>query len=230
MEPRYSPEGVEQRWQETWEEEGLYGADADDPRPTFVIALPAAERHRRPAHGSRAPARARRRARPLAADAGLQLPLPARVRPRRHRDAERRREGAGEGGQSRHDLGREAFEARVWEWLRAVRQHDHEAVPAHGRLDGLPARALHDGRRLRPRGAEVLRPPLAARLALPRPPHRQLVPVPPERALRPRARPRRGRRRARLRPLPARRRIGSRDDRDRASGDDPRRRRRRRAP
>ena len=40
MEPRYSPEDVEQRWQETWEEEGLYGADADDPRPTFVIAFP----------------------------------------------------------------------------------------------------------------------------------------------------------------------------------------------
>ena len=40
MEPRYSPDGVEQRWQETWEQEGLYGADADDPRPTFVIAFP----------------------------------------------------------------------------------------------------------------------------------------------------------------------------------------------
>ena len=24
MEPRYDPRGVEERWQQTWEEEGLY--------------------------------------------------------------------------------------------------------------------------------------------------------------------------------------------------------------
>ena len=64
-------------------------------------------------------------------------------------------------GLSRHDLGREAFEARVWEWLRLYGRHDHDPVPAHGCVDGLPARALHDGRRLRPRGHAVLRPPLA---------------------------------------------------------------------
>src|SRR5438270_680130 len=38
MDPLYRPEGVEERWQRTWEEEGLYGAEADDPRPTFVVA------------------------------------------------------------------------------------------------------------------------------------------------------------------------------------------------
>ena len=41
MDPLYRPEGVEERWQRTWEEEGLYragaGARGDD---TFVIALP----------------------------------------------------------------------------------------------------------------------------------------------------------------------------------------------
>jgi valyl-tRNA synthetase len=40
MEPLYKPQGVEERWQRTWEEEGLYNAEADDPRETFVICLP----------------------------------------------------------------------------------------------------------------------------------------------------------------------------------------------
>ncbi len=40
MEPLYKPEGVEERWQRTWEDEGLYNAEADDPRPTYVICLP----------------------------------------------------------------------------------------------------------------------------------------------------------------------------------------------
>ena len=40
MEPRYSPKGVEDRWQRIWEEEGLYNAEAGDPRKTFVICLP----------------------------------------------------------------------------------------------------------------------------------------------------------------------------------------------
>ncbi len=40
MEPLYKPAGVEERWQRTWEEEGLYNAEADDPRPRFVVAHP----------------------------------------------------------------------------------------------------------------------------------------------------------------------------------------------
>ena len=40
MEPLYKPEGVEGRWQRSWEDEGLYNAEADDPRETFVICLP----------------------------------------------------------------------------------------------------------------------------------------------------------------------------------------------
>src|ERR671937_1840037 len=40
MEPLYTPHGVEERWQTTWEEEGLYGADADDSRPSYVICFP----------------------------------------------------------------------------------------------------------------------------------------------------------------------------------------------
>ena len=31
MDTRYSPDGVEQRWQQTWEAEGLYNAEPDAP-------------------------------------------------------------------------------------------------------------------------------------------------------------------------------------------------------
>ena len=40
MDPLYRPHGVETKWQETWEAEGLYNAEASDPRETFVICLP----------------------------------------------------------------------------------------------------------------------------------------------------------------------------------------------
>ena len=56
-------------------------------------------------------------------------------------------------GLTRQDLGREAFEARVWEWLERVRPRDHAPVPPAGGLARLPARALHDGRGLRAGGA-----------------------------------------------------------------------------
>jgi valyl-tRNA synthetase len=118
MEPRYNPEGVEQRWQEAWEEEGHYGADVDDPRPTFVIAFPPPN-----VTGD------------LHMGHALQLALAdSLVRWRRMQgfnclfqpgydhagiatqsvvEKELEKEG-----KSRHDLGREAFEARVWDWLR----------------------------------------------------------------------------------------------------------------
>ena len=41
MDPRYSPEAIEERWQATWEEEGLYAAGAGARRPeTFVVMHP----------------------------------------------------------------------------------------------------------------------------------------------------------------------------------------------
>jgi valyl-tRNA synthetase len=40
MDPLYKPQGVEQRWQQTWEAEGLYGADPDAPGETFVVMHP----------------------------------------------------------------------------------------------------------------------------------------------------------------------------------------------
>jgi valyl-tRNA synthetase len=40
MDPLYRPQGVEERWQQTWEEEGLYGADPEAPGDTFVVMHP----------------------------------------------------------------------------------------------------------------------------------------------------------------------------------------------
>ena len=40
MDPLYQPAGVEARWQKGWEDEGHYAAEANDPRPTFVVAFP----------------------------------------------------------------------------------------------------------------------------------------------------------------------------------------------
>jgi valyl-tRNA synthetase len=41
MEPRYDPRGVEERWQRTWEDEGLYRAGAGATRDeSYVICVP----------------------------------------------------------------------------------------------------------------------------------------------------------------------------------------------
>ena len=40
MDTLYTPDGVEQRWQETWESEGLYAADVDPTRTPYVDAHP----------------------------------------------------------------------------------------------------------------------------------------------------------------------------------------------
>jgi valyl-tRNA synthetase len=40
MDPLYRPQGVEERWQQTWEEEGLYAADPGAPGETFVVMHP----------------------------------------------------------------------------------------------------------------------------------------------------------------------------------------------
>jgi valyl-tRNA synthetase len=118
MEPLYRPAGVEERWQRTWEEEGLYGADPDSSRPTYVDAHPppnvTGELHMGHA---------------------LQLALgDTLVRLKRmqgynvlfqpgYDHAGISTQNAVEKalaaeGTSRQELGREQFEQRVWEWLR----------------------------------------------------------------------------------------------------------------
>ncbi len=202
------------------------------PRRHVRHLRPAAERDGRAPHGARPQRVDPGRARALAPDARLRHALAAGLRPRGDLDAERRREAAGRG---RHLAAggrpRRVPRADV-ELARRDRPHDHGAVPAPRRVARLLARAVHDGRRVRRGGDDVLRPALGGRLDLPREPDRQLVPPSPDGDLRPRGRARRDGRHALPRALPVRRRRRRRRDhhRDGAAVDDPRRRRRRGAP
>src|SRR6478752_4014684 len=118
MQTRYEAAGVEERWQRTWEDEGLYNADPDPSRTSFAIAHPPPN-----VTGD------------LHLGHALQLSLADTiVRTRRMQGynvlfqpgfdhAGISTQNAVEKhlvteGKSRQDLGREAFEQRVWEWLR----------------------------------------------------------------------------------------------------------------
>jgi valyl-tRNA synthetase len=118
MEPLYQPQGVEERWQHTWEEERLYHAEADDPRPTYVIAVPppnvtGALHMGHALNGSLQDALIRwHRMRGFNAlwqpgfdHAGIATQAVV--------ERELRKEGT-----TRFELGREAFVERVWAWLR----------------------------------------------------------------------------------------------------------------
>jgi valyl-tRNA synthetase len=118
MESLYRPEGVEERWQRIWEDEGLYDADPDPARESFAIAHPPPN-----VTGD------------LHLGHALQLSLADTiVRTRRmqgyntlfqpgfdHAGISTQNaveKYLAEEGKTRQDLGREAFEVRVWEWLR----------------------------------------------------------------------------------------------------------------
>jgi valyl-tRNA synthetase len=118
MESLYNPLGVEERWQRTWEEEGLYAAEPGTGRDAFVVAHP-------PPNVTGA----------LHTGHALQISL-ADVLVRWHRmrgfetafltgydHAGISTQNAVEKhlateGRTRYDLGREAFEEYVWDWLR----------------------------------------------------------------------------------------------------------------
>ena len=196
--------------------------------PELRDRAPAAERDRRPAPRPRPPALTRRHDRPDTQDAGVQRPVPARVRPRRHLHAERRREAPRGGREVAPGSGPRGIRRTRLGLAPRVRRQDHVPVPADRRLAGLPPRAVHDGRGVRPGGDALLRPPVGEGVDLPRQPDRQLVPVSPDLAFRPRARARGRRRRAHLRSLSAGRGRRAHHDRHREGGDDSRRRRGRR--
>jgi valyl-tRNA synthetase len=118
MEPLYKPHGVEERWESTWEEEGHFHADPASARPTYVIAIPppnvtGALHMGHALNGSIQDVLIRwHRMRGFNAlwqpgydHAGISTQAVV--------EKELRRQGT-----SRHELGREAFVERVWEWLR----------------------------------------------------------------------------------------------------------------
>ncbi len=117
MESHYDPREVEARWQETWEREGLYSASPDPSRPSYVIAVPppnvtGALHMGHALNGTIQDSLVRwHRMRGFNAlwqpgydHAGIatQAVVEKQLRAR---------------GQTRHELGREAFVGEVWEWL-----------------------------------------------------------------------------------------------------------------
>ena len=118
MEPLYDPAGVEERWQRTWEEEGLYNADPERDGPTYVDAHPppnvTGELHMghalQLALGDAVVRMKRMQGYNVLFQPGYDhAGISTQNAVEKHLLAE---------GTSRQELGREAFEARVWEWLR----------------------------------------------------------------------------------------------------------------
>ncbi len=117
MEPRYDPSGVEERWQQTWEEEGLYNADPDPSRPPYVDAHPppnvTGELHMghalQLALGDTIVRMKRMQGFNVLFQPGYDH---AGISTQNAVEKQLLKEGT-----SRQELGREAFEARVWEWL-----------------------------------------------------------------------------------------------------------------
>jgi valyl-tRNA synthetase len=117
MDTRYNPEGVEERWQQTWEAEGHYNAEPDAPGEPYAIALPppnvTGELHM--GHALNASIQDllirwhRMRGFNVLWQPGYDH---AGIATQNVIERELRKEGL-----SRHELGREAFVERTWEWL-----------------------------------------------------------------------------------------------------------------
>jgi valyl-tRNA synthetase len=116
----YDPASVEDRLYAEWMRQGLFKPKSEAEsggRKPFVLTMPPPNVTGRAAHRARAVRRGRGPDGPLAPHARRPDPLGAGPRPRRHRRPARRRARAGEGGKTRHDLGREQFLARMWDWM-----------------------------------------------------------------------------------------------------------------
>jgi valyl-tRNA synthetase len=117
MEPLYKPQGVEERWQRIWEEEGHYAAEPDSSREPFVIALPppnvTGDLHMGHALNASIQDLLIRWHRMRGFDAVWQ---PGYDHAGIATQAVVERELAKE-GQNRRDLGRAKFVERTWEWL-----------------------------------------------------------------------------------------------------------------
>ena len=117
MEPLYKPEGVEERWQRAWEEEGLYNAEPDAPGEPYAISLPppnvTGELHMGHALNASIQDLLIRWHRMRGFNALWQPGYDhAGIATQNVIEKELANEGL-----TRHDLGREKFIERTWEWL-----------------------------------------------------------------------------------------------------------------
>jgi valyl-tRNA synthetase len=118
MESLYNPKGVEERWQQTWEAEGHYEADPDPARESYVYAFPppnvTGELHMGHALQLALGDLLMRLKRMQGFNVLFQTGYDhAGISTQAAVEKQLEQEGT-----SRKELGREAFEARVWEWLR----------------------------------------------------------------------------------------------------------------
>jgi valyl-tRNA synthetase len=118
MEPLYKPHGVEERWQRTWEEEGLFNTEPDPGRESYTYAFPppnvTGELHLGHALQLSIGDAIVRLKRMQGVNVLFQCGYDhAGISTQNAVEKQLAREGT-----SREELGREAFEARVWEWLR----------------------------------------------------------------------------------------------------------------
>jgi valyl-tRNA synthetase len=118
MEPLYKPQGVEERWQRTWEEEGLFNTEPDPGRESYTYAFPppnvTGELHLGHALQLSVGDAIIRLKRMQGVNVLFQCGYDhAGISTQNAVEKQLAREGT-----SREELGREAFEARVWEWLR----------------------------------------------------------------------------------------------------------------
>src|SRR6188508_84767 len=117
MEPLYKPEGVEARWQQTWEAEGLYNAEVDPAREPYTIAFPppnvTGDLHMGHALNASIQDTLIRLHRMRGFNALWQTGYDhAGIATQNVVERELAKEG-----KTRHDLGREAFLELVWAWL-----------------------------------------------------------------------------------------------------------------
>jgi valyl-tRNA synthetase len=117
MDPLYKPQGVEQRWQQIWEDEGLYAADPDSSRESWVYCFPPPNvtgnlhlGHALQISLGDVLARWKRMQ-------GLNVLVQAGYDHAGISTQNAVEKFLVEEGTSRQELGREAFVARVWEWL-----------------------------------------------------------------------------------------------------------------
>ena len=117
MDSLYNPKGVEERWQQTWEAEGLYNAEPDPSRESYVYAFPppnvTGELHMGHALQVSLGDLLMRLKRLQGLNVLFQTGYDhAGISTQAAVEKQLEREGT-----SRKELGRDAFEKRVWEWL-----------------------------------------------------------------------------------------------------------------
>ena len=161
---RFEPAEVEPRISERWLASGLHHPEPGGHAGGELLDRgPAAERHRRAAHGPRAQRLGPGHAHPLPPHAGHADEVDPRHRPRRHRDPEAGREAArGRGRPAARRSGARRSSSASGRGARSTAA-DHRAVQAPRRDARLRRRALHARRALRARGARGLRRALRAR-------------------------------------------------------------------